>query len=123
MEKKFDPTKPVQTRDGRKARIVDTNYKDILGHGQIVAIISEPSGYETLVVYCDDGQMYEDRNAVRNLVNVPEKRGFWVNFYSDWNRLATLHPSREEADAHAGVNVGADRVACKYVEFEEGEGV
>jgi hypothetical protein len=119
MEKKFDPTKPVQTRDGRKARIVDTNFKGILGQGQIVAIVSEPSGYETLVVYCDDGQMYEDRNDVRNLVNVPEKRGFWVNFYPDQNGLVFLHPSRKEAD----INAGANRVACKYVEFEEGDGV
>jgi hypothetical protein len=117
MEKKFDPTKPVQTRDGRKARIVATGLNCI--QGSIVAVVTHQDGGEYASHFFDDGRYILREESDLDLVNVPEKRGFWVNFYLDRGMLALLYPSREEADARAGAN----RVACKYVEFEEGEGV
>jgi hypothetical protein len=117
MEKKFDPTKPVQTRDGRKARIVATGLNCI--QGSIVAVVTHQDGGEYASHFFDDGRYISGVEGDLDLVNVPEKRGLWVNFYPDQGRMVFAHPSREEADAKAG----ADRVACKYVEFEEGEGV
>jgi len=45
----FDPTKPVQTRDGRKARIL---YTDIKSGYPIVALTTEPGGVEIMLPSC-----------------------------------------------------------------------
>jgi hypothetical protein len=117
MEKKFDPTKPVQTRDGRKARIVATGLNCI--QGSIVAVVTHQDGGEYAGHFFDDGRYILGEEGDLDLVNVPEKRGFWVNFYPGQGGWVFLHPSRKEAD----IDAGASRVACKYIEFEEGEGV
>lgn len=62
----FDVTKPVQTRDGRKARIICTNKK---GSFPIVAII-EAGDSEGVLAFNEHGERSCDDIA---LVNVPVK--------------------------------------------------
>lgn len=74
--KKFDPTKPVQTRDGRKARIICTDAK-IYASRPIIYLIENESGevWNT----CDkDGKAGYREN---DLVNVPEHVVRYVNIY------------------------------------------
>jgi hypothetical protein len=70
---KFDPTKPVQTRDGRKARIICTDRKSIGGY-PIVALIHESQSrdFETHGVYTLDGKNYpaDDRLNPLDLINI-----------------------------------------------------
>ena len=115
--KNFDPTKPVQTRDGRKVRIVDTNYK---GNARrpILAIITEDDHTEICHTFNKDGSSLPDMTRDLDLINIPEKYTLWVNLYADRGILFT-HSSRAQAD----VNAGASRIACVKVEFEEGEGL
>lgn len=111
----FDPTKPVKTRDGHKARIVSDKaenhpYKYIAiitqDHGrEYAATFSSEGNYDTLVGEC--GQ---------DLINVPEKREMWVNVYAD---DVTSYDTKREADEIASPS----RIACVRVNYEVGEGL
>ena len=117
--RKFDPTKPVQTRDGRKARIIATDASD--PHFPIVALLTQKAGGERPERYTFAGRYYFGDDILRptDLVNVPpEKYVRWLNLYARPG-LFTNHISREEADKHAR----PDRIACIRIEFEEGEGL
>jgi len=71
MTKPFDPSKPVQTRDGRKARILCT---DKVGHHPIVALVmSSYSSEENTFYYDEEGCISEVPNPL-DLVNIPERR-------------------------------------------------
>jgi hypothetical protein len=102
--KAFDPTKPVQTRDGRPARILCTDKR---GNGYpILALITEDSGEEFACSFtvnghnCSDG--LDGLELPCDLVNVPEKREGWINVYpvpeSPWRTPSSwLYPTMEEA--------------------------
>ena len=115
---KFDPTKPVQTRDGRKARIIATDAVDPIY--PIVALVTQKAGEERPERYTSTGRYYSDGDILRptDLVNVPEKHVRWVNVYPDRN-CRTVYGARYGADAGAS----DDRIACIRIEFEEGEGL
>lgn len=88
-EIKFDPTKPVQTRDGRKARIVCT---DRVGHTNLVALVMTDY-FEAVYSYYSTGKHISGNDGA-DLVNVPEKR--WVNLYEKRAGF-TLFTSEENA--------------------------
>lgn len=117
----FDPTKPVETRDGRKARILATDKK---GKYPIVALIMESSsGMEEVHLFSAKGIWnIEGTASSYDLVNVPEKFRYkkWVNFYP-CGRCSAPHESKEIADAKAE----ADRCACVEVniDFAVGDGL
>lgn len=71
MTKKFDPTKPVQTRDGRKARIIctDVNHKFY----PIMALVQDFDGSEYAVSFTVDGCALHqgDDELPKDLVNTP----------------------------------------------------
>lgn len=76
--KQFDPTKPVQTRDGRKARILCTDYIHPDGLS-IVALITQPNGEESLLTYTADGRYWTPiEDHITDLVNVPVKKWRWA---------------------------------------------
>ena len=110
----FDPTKPVQTRDGRKARILCT---DIKGWNKpIVAAISRRDGSEFITNHNLNGQLAATEESLTDLVNIPET--LWVNVYDDCV-CDPPYKTREEADK--GVMTGKDRIAC--ISFKEGDGL
>lgn len=123
----FDPTKPVQTRDGRKARIICT---DAPGLHPLVALVSncvapEEGEPNTVFRYKADGKGAPLNCATHlDLINIPEKhtlRG-WVNVYGPkWSDCSLAYDSRQNADAM----VSGKRIACIEItrEFEEGEGL
>lgn len=66
----FDPTKPVETRDGRKARIICTDANQPLG--PIVALVTMYDGTEEPLVYHADGT-YIKLVGKDDLVNAPSR--------------------------------------------------
>ncbi len=69
----FDPTKPVQTRDGRKARIICV---DAAGKRPIAALITcIDTGEEDPEVFFSDGRYcgHDDGESRIDLINVPEE--------------------------------------------------
>jgi len=70
----FDPTKPVQTRDGRPARILCI---DARGDLPIIALVGAPAPGESEYVqrYTADGRGYRNALLHHDLINVPENTG------------------------------------------------
>jgi hypothetical protein len=96
----FDPTKPVQTRDGRKVRIICT---DAAGPHPIVALIKvEKEGRECSHQFSKIGSYFANSIASElDLINIPERKVRWVNVYEDSTSGQFAH--RESADACAAV--------------------
>lgn len=122
---KFDPTKPVQTRDGRKARIITTE-----AHNPtypIIALVKNKSGVEEPNAFTLDGFFNEGSPGwALDLVNVPTKISLvqYVNVYrhaSGRVYAGRLSLSREDAARKSCGNA----IACLPVTIEgvEGEGL
>lgn len=91
----LDLTKPVQTRDGKKARIVCTDAK---GKTYKVIALVEIDGEEEAHSYTLDGWFREEAaGGDLDLVNVPEATYRWMNVYKG-NHVGAACQSREEAD-------------------------
>lgn len=117
MTKPFDPTKPVQTRDGRAARIICTDLKGTPG-ASIVALITEKQGHEVTYTVSDNGTFWWNRDApgsVNDLVNIPTKRSGWINIYSDRKVGSVIYAIKEQAVCDA---IGAP-CATIQIEWEE----
>ncbi len=81
MTKPFDPTKPVQTRDGRKARIVCTDMKSDY---PIITVITKPDGREYMVAHAINGLLLDSGElTVSDLINTPERTSRWANVQND----------------------------------------
>lgn len=73
----FDPKKPVQTRDGRPARILCT---DRIGNQPIVALLINDSGSEYTVYRKLNGTREDGEESLLgndDLINVPERKSKW----------------------------------------------
>lgn len=71
----LDPTKPVQTRDGRKARILETAMK---GDRPIVGIVTDHDGVEHVSTWPTDGRFFPAVEKSRDdIVNAPETLKTW----------------------------------------------
>jgi hypothetical protein len=69
----LDLTKPLQTRDGRKARIICENLKREYSDKLIVAGIENLLGFESVETYYCNGRYYNHGGeSPRDLVNIPE---------------------------------------------------
>ncbi len=88
MTKAFDPTKPVQTRDGRKARILCTDFKDVW---PIVAAVTTNTDIEVIRYYREGGLVARNCGPLSamsaltdslldpdDLINIPERTSRWV---------------------------------------------
>ena len=116
MKMTFDSTLPVQTRDGRKARIICTDMK---GEGPILALL-DSGPYEIAKVYLEDGKLEGSGTdpCSYDLINIPEKR--WALIW--------------KTEGEYGVTVIADEIIVEELkrrtggviaclEFTEGDGL
>jgi len=90
----FDPTKPVQTRDGSPARIVCTDRK---GGPPLIALVRGPERAERVCSFYPSGQVYTTHCSGPDLVNVPERESLFYNVYCSHaatKRHATLEDAR-----------------------------
>jgi len=73
----FDPTKPVQTRDGRKARIICTDRND--ADFPIVALVDD-GVYEEPKTYDSEGAYLPNMGeSASDLINIPDTK--YLNVY------------------------------------------
>ena len=121
MEKKLDLTKPVQTRDGRKVRVLATDRKGA-AYYPVLGLLTQADGEETVESWTLVGEFYSGDTDEADLVNVPEKIVGYLNVYGTRSQYGQtsyrLYDSRAIADAEADDMRG--RIACIRVEFEEG---
>ena len=114
QQQMVDWSKPIQTRGGQPARLV-TVIKGTFNH---VVVVDDKQ-----VIQVTEGGLWQGEPYAEpmDIVNVPPKKmtgEFWVNIYPDGSSAAG-HLSRAEADKLASTN----RVACKRVQWTEGEGL
>lgn len=112
MEKQqFDPSKPVQTRDGRKARILctdkvcDTSWSPDVS--TIVALVMHEAGVEIVNGYYEDGRRYRNNQSLSDLVNVPEKKFEYYRMWrDDLSTYTSRYPALSEEIARANKGFG-----------------
>jgi hypothetical protein len=92
-EKTFDPTKPVETRDGRAARIICTDKK---GGCPILALVETnlKGGREYTQYYNNDGSSAGGVTR-EDLVNVPVRTSKFANVYT--SGVGSSYRSLDEA--------------------------
>lgn len=88
----LDLTKPVQTRDGRRARIIATDVK--WPEYPICAIVETGYGEERCEAFSLDGKFILHEECPTDLINVPEEAFAYFNLYEDF---CCRHNSEAEA--------------------------
>ncbi len=94
-----DWTKPIQTVDGRKARLLGELKASSVHNESRVVAVEEPNGDEHAKSYFEDGQYFSDRKSQHDIINVPPRRVMreveaWVvvdhlgNYRSAWSKEA-----------------------------------
>ena len=107
-----NPSRKVVTRNGRNARIICTDAKNVY---PVVALITE-NGSESLETYTKDGFNYMGEQVSTDLFFAPEKHEGWVNVCkSQMYRCGLIHNSEEEARRSRGW----DAIATVKIEWEE----
>lgn len=109
----FDSTKPVQTKDERKATIIHT-----LKNGDLVVIVEASDGDEDVETYGVNG-IFDSRRPGSgwDLVNIPEKR--WAILFEDF----TWCQSHEDPGTDI-IKTDAPDIKCiACLEFTEGQGL
>ena len=110
----IDLNKPLETRDGKKVRMLCTDAK---GKYPVVGLIHYPNE-DRARTWTKEGKFSFNGERKNDLVNVSEKITKWINIYPC--RMFTSYDSKEKADNVAN-NWG--RIACIKIEFKKGEGL
>ena len=93
-----NPSREVVTSDGKNARIICTDAKDIY---PIIALIIENDGGESLETYTIDGKNYIHEESPYDLFFSSEKKVGWVNVFRGKDGPITgdiIFSSKEEAE-------------------------
>jgi hypothetical protein len=128
---KLDITQPVQTRDGRKARIIchDANSDEA-----IIALVADEGGIEHALSYYLDGRWVLRRESGADLINVPQKHTVWAVIASEADRPCHLNANvprigyaylfNEKPDDLRHISgIGSTVSACIEIEYQDGEGL
>lgn len=111
----FDPTKPVQTRDGRAARILCVDRKS--ADYPIVALVSVgASAAESIHRFGADGRApYHSRGS--DLVNIPQRHERWI-VVGHGGDSVVLHRSEADARSSAYMRGGKPKYQVLRIEWE-----
>ena len=113
-----NPSRKVVTRDGRNARIICTDRRDL--NFPIIALIENISGGgEKACSYTKDGRHYTDCPDIFDLFFAPEKHEGWVNVSREEYGYegGLIYDSKEDAEKIAKVNKCC--IATVKIEWEE----
>ena len=116
-----NPSRKLVTRDGRNARIICTDRKDL--NFPIISLIENKSGGgEKACSYTKDGRHYTDCSDIFDLFFAPEKHEGWVNLYKWANKdcayyIGSINNSKAEAENKRGTSDKC--VATIKIEWEE----
>ena len=118
-----NPSRKVVTRDGRNARIICTDRRD-LGHQfekPIVALVeSIAKEKEIIAYYTKDGMYIGDNISDYDLFFAPEKHEGWINVYrnNDSHTYAgAVYDSKEDAEKRKTID--ENYVTTIKIEWEE----
>ena len=114
-----DPSRKLVTRDGRNARIICTDRRDL--NFPIIALIENISGGgEKACSYTKDGRHYTDCSDIFDLFFAPENHEGWINVYrnNDSHTYAgAVYDSKEDAEKRKTID--ENYVTTIKIEWEE----
>jgi len=113
----FDPTKPVQARNGRKAEILKHDINNDVY--KIAAVVTDRDGTQELESYDINGYYNPERGeSISDLINIPEKIVRYVNMNKNERGIVgAAYETKRRADN----NSTSYRIACIRIEFEDGQ--
>ena len=117
-----NPSRKVVTRDGRNARIICTDRRDL--NFPIIALIENISGGgEKACSYTKDGRHYTDCSDIFDLFFAPETHEGYVNVYRSLDKdrayyLGNIYNSKAEAE-DTRENTKFKYIATIKIEWEE----
>ena len=120
----IDWTKPVQTKDGRKVRVLCT---DARGRNPVIGLVlNEDEETDEMMSWPISGDAWgPDHDYSLDLINVPEKHTLWVNVWRDKaDNLFTVVDFDQDGSDRDASGAGMYKLAARFTrEFHEGEGV
>ena len=94
-----NPSRKVVTRDGRNARIICTDRRNL--NYPIIALIETSPGEEMAYSRTKDGKHCTDCTDIFDLFFAPEKHEGWINIYrnddEDYYKGKIIYSSKEDA--------------------------
>lgn len=96
--KPFDPSKPVQTRDGRRVEVLKTDLPAKDGGTRIVVLVYEDDGFAYVYTYSQSGRFVDSLETGGDLINVPEvsKKIVKVCLNKDYGNYAAIEEKHYE---------------------------
>ncbi len=125
----IDWSKPVQTRDGRKVRVLATDAASLNNKYPVVVLVTSEGGYENVMQLTIDGRYWYDvkEPSPLDLVNVPEKRRVWVAVGQfgkvAGSETAVVVTNGYESKEKAIKFLGSNTRAVFEIEYTEGQGL
>ena len=114
-----NPSRKVVTRDGRNARIICTDRRDL--NFPIIALIENISGGgEKACSYTKDGRHYTDCSDIFDLFFAPETHEGWINVYRNngsHTYAGAVYDSKEDAEKRKIID--ENYVTTIKIEWEE----
>ena len=112
-----NPSRKVVTRDGRNARIICTDRRDL--NYPIIALIETIPGKEMAYTHAKDGKHCTDCADIFDLFFAPERHEGWVNILREEYGYegGLIYDFKEDAEKIAKVNKCC--IATVKVEWEE----
>ena len=114
-----NPSRKVVTRDGRRARIICTDRRDL--NYPIIALIETSSGEEMVYSHTKDGKHCTDCTDIFDLFFAPEKHEGYINIYrneyEDYYKGKIIYSSKEDAIKRGEKT--PDYITTTKIEWEE----
>lgn len=112
----IDWNKPLQTKEGHRARVIDRSYKTGSG-GPIYVVITGEPGFEVLRTYTPEGQYYTGvAHELLDLENVPEETVTECFFNTYVLGVGPTYSTLREADKFAHKDrTGVVRITLKHL--------
>ena len=115
-----NPSKKIVTRDGRSAKIICTDRKN-LNHPIVALVKSKFAEEENIVCYTKEGKIFNQVSNDADLFFVSEKKEGWINLYKTEtsSQYVTSNPyDSEEKAIEIGRN-SENYIATTKIEWEE----
>ena len=113
-----NPSRRVVTRDGRRARIICTDRRNL--NYPIIALIETSPGEEMAYSHTKDGKHCTDCTDIFDLFFAPEKHEGWVNVYRNngsHTYAGAVYDSKEDAEKRKIID--ENYVTTIKIEWEE----
>lgn len=115
-----NPSKKIVTRDGRSAKIICTDRKN-LNHSIVALVKSKFAEEENVVCYTKEGKIFNQVSNDADLFFVSEKKEGWINLYrtKTSSQYVTSNPYDSEEKAIEIGKTSENYIATTKIEWEE----